>query len=162
MRLGDWMTETAVPGYTAQDCNLTLAEALDEFYQHNPDAIRQTGDGVRDAFFRSHDTVHVVFGCDTTIHDEVLADMWTIFGSDLGFHSYLDYLDPLKDDLQNIIDDIGYSRFFWQSVNAIPDALRVIYRAWRMRQKWRWRDHRDFVNLPLSQLRDQLNIRVIG
>ena len=156
------MNKAPAPSYTEQKCDLTLAQALDEFYHRNPNAIRQTGDGLRDDFFRSHDTVHVVFGCDTSIHDEVLADVWTIFGSDLGFRNYLDYLEPLKEDLQNIVDDVGLTRFIWQSLKAVPDALSVIVRTRAMREKWRWADHRDFLNRPLKDVRDQLNICVIS
>jgi len=150
------------PNYTRQDSELTVSQALDEFYQRNPKAVRQTGDGLRDNFFRSHDTIHVVFGCDTTIHDEALADMWTIFGSDLGFRNYLKYLGPLQEDLKDILAGAGTAELLSQSLKALPDAFSVVVRSRSMRKKWRWLDHQEFLNRPLKDVRDELNIEVIS
>ena len=152
----------ARPAYSKQDCALTISEALDEFYQRNPKAVRQTGDEFRDDFFRRHDTIHVVFGCDTVLHDEALADMWTIFGSNLGFRNYLNFLGPLQADIKDIFEGMDKITLFKDTLKAIPDMIKVIFRSRKMRGKWPWADHDAFLDRPLKDVRDELNIRVIG
>jgi len=156
------MTKPRQPKYKDQNCTLTLAEALDEFYERNPDAIRATGDGLKDKFFRSHDTVHVVFGCDTTIRDEALADFWTIFGTDLGFRNYLKYLKPLQEDLKAIIEQIGTARFILQTLGALPFLALVYWRTRKMRAKWYWVPNDDVTSRSLAELRTDLNIKVFA
>ena len=149
------------PAYTQQDCQLTILEALEEFYLKNPKAVRHTGDELRDGFFRSHDMIHVVFGCDTNIHDEALADMWTIFGTDLGFRNYLKYLGPIQEDLKDVVIDAGAFELIWQVISAIPDVFVVFAQSRKMSKKWHWHDHHKYIDRPLNQVRDGLNIKVI-
>lgn len=61
--------------YQRQDSELTLRHGLAEYYDRHPGLFRPsqlTEDSAR--FFRSHDIAHVVFGLDTTLNDEALAD----------------------------------------------------------------------------------------
>jgi len=154
--------QSIAPNYTKQESTLTVLEALEEFYGRNPNSIWHTGDGLKDNFFRSHDTIHVVFGCDTVLHDEALADMWTIFGSDLGFCKYLSYLAPLREDLESIFDGMDKTALFKDGVKAIPDMVRVIFRARNMHGKWPWVDHEEYLDRPLWQVRRELNVQVVN
>lgn len=154
--------QTIAPSYVHQDCELTIRQALEEFYGRNTDALRETGDALKDDFFRRHDTIHVVFGCDTSLHDEALADMWTIFASDLGFRNYLKYLGPLQDDLANIFKDTSKTHLVREVMAAVSDMLRVIGRGRRMRDKWPWEAHQQYLDIPLRDVRRRLNIEVIN
>ena len=156
------ITAKSEPRYKSQDCALTLAQALDEFYARNPDAIRNTGSSLKDNFFRAHDTIHVVFGCDTTIRDEVLADFWTIFGSDLGVRNYLKFLKPLQDDLTAIVSQAGRGALFVQTLKALPLVPLVYWRTRKMRRKWHWGANETLAERPLGALRKELNICVIA
>ena len=54
--------------YQLLDTEMTLQQGLEEYYASRDDL--QHGCGMSDAgteFFRCHDTVHVVFGCDTKL-----------------------------------------------------------------------------------------------
>ena len=64
--------------YQAQDCPPTLRQAADEYRQEHPEALQADKLGAEStALFRSHHICHVIFGLDTTVRDEVLADFWT-------------------------------------------------------------------------------------
>lgn len=65
---------------------MTLREGLEEYYTGHPGLLqpdKMHADAAR--FFHAHDTCHVLFGLDTTLVDESLADLWTLFGTDVGF-----------------------------------------------------------------------------
>jgi hypothetical protein len=65
----------------------TLAEALTEYYAVNPELKR--GDALSPearAFFRSHDVVHVIYGCGTSMPDEAVVKLASVFGTSGGFY----------------------------------------------------------------------------
>jgi hypothetical protein len=75
--------------YQEQDSPMTLGEGLREYYAGHPGLVQPDQmDADAAPFFRSHGTCHVLFGLDTTLVDESLADLWTIFGTDVGFRRY--------------------------------------------------------------------------
>jgi hypothetical protein len=79
--------------YQRQDSGLTLKEELAEYYEGHPGLFRPSQLAKDSAqFFRSHDIAHVVFGLDTTLTDEALADAWTLLGTDVGLRRYVRYL----------------------------------------------------------------------
>ena len=63
--------------YQAQDSHQTLLEALDEYYARNLGRVRRPSELAPEsaALFRSHDLCHVIFGLDTTLADEAMADV---------------------------------------------------------------------------------------
>jgi hypothetical protein len=96
--------------YQRQDSDLTLREGLAEYYEGHPGLFRPsqlTKDSAR--FFRSHDVAHVVFGLDTTLTDEALADAWTLLGTDVGLRRYVGYLRT-NPEAQQLMRQIGWAR----------------------------------------------------
>src|SRR5262245_39817652 len=80
--------------YQQQDCALTLAEGLEEYYAANADRVTRPRNLPHESFslFRSHDMCHVIFGLNTTLEDEAMADMRTLFSCDVGLRRYAAYL----------------------------------------------------------------------
>lgn len=58
--------------FESADSVQTLAQGLDEYFSANP--MLKRNDNLRSAdaqrFFRSHEVVHVLYGCGTTMPDE--------------------------------------------------------------------------------------------
>jgi hypothetical protein len=70
----------------------TLAAALAEYYAANPQLKRDDAlsPEARD-FFLSHDIVHVLYGCGTSMPDEAVVKLSSLFGTNGGFsilHGY--------------------------------------------------------------------------
>src|SRR5690242_5209262 len=84
-----------VPAYCAQGSQQTLAEALDEYYRANADVVSRPASLPAEsaALFRSHDVCHVIFGVDTTLADETIADTRTLLSCDVGWKRYSAYLN---------------------------------------------------------------------
>lgn len=61
----------------------TLSEGLAEYFAANPMLKREADLLSPQArqFFRSHDAVHVVYGCGTSMSDEAIVKLASIFGT---------------------------------------------------------------------------------
>jgi len=157
--------------YQRQDSTLTLKQALDEYYQANPELLdvnkfkNETGE-----FFRCHDRIHVIFGCDTSFADEAKADFWTMMGADIGFRNYLKLaaspvVRDLHEDLKakmtadakvRLREDIrrGFLR-------ALFAPMRIYFKARRMHRKWPWKNSDQFLDRPLKDIRQEFGIEII-
>jgi hypothetical protein len=146
--------------YQAQESSQTLAEALEEYYGRNQGRVARPEtlpDASRD-LFRCHDLCHVIFGLDTTLGDEVMADTRTLFSSDVGWRRYSRYLDDPQ--ARAIFAELGWATAVWVTLRSIPRILRAAIAGARMRQKWPWEPPPAFLSRSLADLRREYGIKV--
>jgi hypothetical protein len=147
-------------GYRRQDSAQTLRDGLAEYYASNPGLLDPEGmTAEAAALFRQHDAAHVLFGCDTTVRGETLVDTWTIFGSSIGLRGYLEYLKLPQ--VNQIFARTGYGRIAVELLRCLPDVLRVVARSRRLARKWPWREHEQYLDRRLRDLREELAIRIV-
>ncbi|MGA7383804.1 MAG: hypothetical protein WBW81_03645 [Methylocella sp.] len=141
---------------------MTLAEALAEYYAAIGGRVLRLSDLSEEsaALFRSHDMCHVIFGLDTTLADEVMADTRTLLSCDVGVRKYLRYL-MTNPEAKAIFKEVGYLKSIWITVLTIPRVLRATREAWKMPRKWPWAPPPAFQNRRLSDLRQEFGIIVI-
>src|SRR5262245_48643825 len=120
------------PLYAKQDSDQSLREALEEYYGRNPNLLDPDALSVdAKTLFRPHDVTHVVFGCDTSLRGETLVDTWTIFGTTAGLSGYLQYFKYPQ--VNAIFADIGALRIAAELFRALPDIIRVVRAALRVK-----------------------------
>ena len=148
--------------YQQQDCPMTLCEGLEEYYRANRGRVLRPEDLTPESkdLFRSHDMCHVIFGLDTTMSDEAMADTRTLFSCDVGFGTYARYL-MTNPDAKAIFKDVGYLRVIWGTLLTTPRLLRAMVASFRMPKKWPWTPTADELRRPLAELRREYGIRVI-
>lgn len=146
--------------YQRQDSTLTLAQGLDEYYRGHPGLIRLEATLESAALFRHHDICHVIFGLDTTMVDEAMADLRTVLSTDVGLRRYLRYLRT-NQEAQQIFKEIGYLRALGATVRAIPRFSRALAEALRARRRWPWEPPEQYLGKPLGSLRATYGIRVL-
>ncbi|MCA9771780.1 MAG: hypothetical protein KC466_05185 [Myxococcales bacterium] len=147
--------------YQRQDSPQTLKEGLDEYYAHIPGLITEEHGGREVAqALRVHDTAHVVFGCDTSLHGEALADPWTLFGTTVTFREYLGLLRYPQ--IRQVFRDAGTWNLIKATVLALPDYLRLFACTVRMPKRWPAHDHAAYMNRSLADIRREFGIRVLG
>ena len=62
--------------YQEQDCDLTLAEGLECYYNSFPESKEVFKDDVESGtLLRDHDCTHVIFGLDISIEQEAILDL---------------------------------------------------------------------------------------
>jgi hypothetical protein len=147
--------------YQRQDSQQTLAEALAEYYRENEGRVLPPEKlaPVSRELFRRHDICHVIFGLDTTLEDEAMADTRSILSSDVGVRRYLEYLS--NPDAKAIFMELGYGRALLATLRTLPRLARAFVENRRMRAKWPWTPPTEFLNTPIAELRTRYGIRVI-
>jgi hypothetical protein len=148
--------------YQSQDCPMTLAQGLAEYYRANAGLVLRPGELSAESreVFRCHDMCHVIFGLGTTLDDEALADTRTLFSSDVGFRRYSKYLSTTP-EAKALFKELGYGRAVWVTLLAIPRIFAAWRESWRMETKWPWRPPEDYLDRPLAELRRTFGIRVL-
>lgn len=146
--------------YQNPDASLTLAEGVDEYRRAFPDLIDpgQVDEGLG-CFLRAHDRCHVLFGLDTSIRDEAMADTWTLFASDVSWKEYASYLR--HPEVNNILAEAGYWTITVESVKHIGDMVAAWRHARRMKAKWPFWHNDDYLGLPVCEIRLEFGIVLV-
>jgi hypothetical protein len=148
--------------YQEEDSQQTLAEGLAEYYAVNGERVSPPPSlpPESQALFRNHDVCHVIFGLDTTLDDEGMADVRTLLSCDVGWRRYARHMtsDP---EAKAIFKDLGYARAVWATLIILPRMLRAIGEAWRTSKRWPWDAPADYFDRSLADLRRDYGIRLI-
>lgn len=144
--------------YRSQSARLSLADGLTEYYREHPFLTR--GDHLRaeaQEFFRCHDAVHVLYGCDTSLSDEAVVKLSSIFGTSAGFGVLKGY--SLYESI-DIYRKLKLAEVLGTILAAIVIVPRTIWRCLRQRKRWPWSDFHAHLQTPLCDLRAAFGIRV--
>lgn len=146
--------------YRQQRSEQTLSEGLQEYYGSRSDLV--AGRGVSEdarEFFRCHDTVHVVFGCGTSLPEEACVKMWSFFGTDAGFSKLLaGYKLPESNEIYEKLSPGQIVTAAWASCWIVPT---VLIRSRRLARRWPWDTFEDYGEAKLSEIRTEFGIEVI-
>jgi hypothetical protein len=137
----------------------TLAEGLAEYFACNPALKRDASLACAEArqFFRSHDAVHVVYGCSTTMPDEAIVKLVSLFGTTGGVRVLRGYLHH---ETLDIYRSLPLASTAWALLLAPLLIVRTIWRCSRQRQRWPWEHFEHLLDIPLRDLRAQFGITV--
>jgi len=155
--------------YQRQGSPQTLREGLAEYYATNPNLFspeQLASDeslGQLGRFFAAHDACHVLFGLDTSLPDETLADTWTFFATDVQWKELWSYVrsDGQKQFFQTLMREVGYGRLLLGSLHALPRVAKVLWTSRWMPRKWPLHDWEAHLDAPLCELREQYRIRLV-
>ncbi|MEM7155448.1 MAG: hypothetical protein AAF799_21540 [Myxococcota bacterium] len=145
----------------------TLREGLAEYHAANPDLFDpeeiEAKLGDLGPFFAAHDACHVLFGLDTSLGDETLADTWTLVGTDAKLSELLSYFrsDAQKQFFKEFIAEIGYWKLFVASLRSVPRVLKAMWMGRKMTRKWVLHEWESKLDVPLHQLRSDYGIRLV-
>ena len=151
--------------YQLPDATMTLREGLAEYYEVNPGLSDPAGidDPKSAAYFRNHDSTHVVFGTHTGALHEGVNDLWTILGVDIRFRDYVtgffatdESKDIAKEISKQFSGTTGVS-LVWQTLRLLPELRR---RTRAMTKKWPWTPPDPHLDRPLNELRAEYGITV--
>ncbi len=137
----------------------TLAEGLREYFEANPLLKRGTDlqSSEACAFFRSHDTVHVVFGCGTSMPDEAIVKIASLFGTTGGMSVLRGYLHHETLDIYRRLPLASTALALLLAPYLI---VRTLWRCARQSSRWPWEKHEHFLDVPLREIRSRFGIRV--
>jgi hypothetical protein len=110
--------------FESPDTTQTLAEALTEYFAASPMLKRESSLLSPEArqFFRSHDAVHVVYGCGTSMLDEAIVKLASIFGTTGGIRVMRGYVHHETLDIYRKLPVMG-------TVQALLAAPYIVVRT---------------------------------
>ena len=121
------------PQYMDKDSTQTLREGLTEYYAHNPhvtDPITQPPDFAQ--ILRAHDVGHVIYGCDTSMHDElkILPLFW--WTSECTFETYLKMKNSPAVDVMHadMIKEKGTLWLYSSVLRVLPRVVLELLPIW--------------------------------
>ena len=144
--------------FELQQSTQTLAEGVAEYYQLNPGLV--TGRGTsREAqeFFRCHDAAHVVFGCGTTLSDEAIVKVSSVFGTSGGVGVLRGYR---LHESQQIYRKLARSEMLVTALKSFIVVPRTLFRCIQQQRRWPWNDFDRYLNVSLCDIREEFGIRV--
>lgn len=144
--------------FERQDTPQTLAEGLAEYARANPGLSR--GDALSPEareFFRCHDAVHVVFGCDTSLPREAVVKLSSFFGTTGGFSVMRGYRLHESIDIYQRLGRVDVLTTILRAAVIVP---RTLYRCLRQHKRWPWAEFSHHLDSPLHALRAEYGIRV--
>ena len=137
----------------------TLAEGLDEYFSANPQLKRDAELVSPQArqFFRSHDAVHVVYGCGTSMADEAIVKLASLFGTTGGRQVLRGYVHRETLDIYRRLR-IGSTLM---AVICAPWLIaRTVWCCARQRRRWPWLGYEVYLDVPLREIRASFGIKV--
>ncbi|MGE0315380.1 MAG: hypothetical protein AB7P21_27505 [Lautropia sp.] len=144
--------------FESQHSTQTLADGLAEYFEVNPSLKRDElvcAEARR--FFRAHDTVHVLYGCGATMTDEAVVKLSSLFGTTAGLSVLRGYTHHETLDIYARLPLGGTARALLEAPYLI---VRTLWRCSRQTRRWPWIEHRQYLDVPLVELRAAFGIRV--
>ena len=148
--------------YQEQKSTMTLVQGLEEYYRANSGSVFRPDDLSQESreLFRSHDMCHVIFGLDTNLTDEVMADTRTLLSCDVGVRHYARHWLRAP-EAKELYREIGFARALLAMVLAVPRIVRAVVENRRRKKSWPWRPTVSELHRPIGELRSEYGIRVI-
>ena len=145
-------------GFQVQDSAMTLAQGLAEYYSRYP--LLRRGEALSEPaqdFFRCHDVAHIVFGCDTSLPNEAVVKLSSLFGTTAGLSVLRGY--ALYDSL-DIYRKLPLGEVLTTIAASVIIVPRTILRRLRQRKRWPWSGFSEFLDTPLRDIRREFGIHV--
>ena len=145
--------------FESPDSAQTLAEGLAEYFSANPHLKRDQDLLTPQArqFFSSHDVVHVVYGCGTSMPDEAIVKLVSLLGTSGGLQVLRGYTHHETLDIYRKLP-LGHTAL---ALLLAPYLIvRTLWRCMRQSQRWPWVDYQQYLHLPLRDIRARFGIKV--
>jgi ubiquinone biosynthesis protein Coq4 len=147
--------------YLVQDCDISLKDALDQYYAQNPGFYQpsQLDDDSRKVFF-AHDVCHIIFGCDTSLVGEAKVEQWTIHSTNFNFKEYVDTVLSTEATRQAVSEISPFQTLGAFIFNIFP-LIKTYLRARKVSPKWGFYNYPNYFDHRISDIRREFNIQIV-
>jgi ubiquinone biosynthesis protein Coq4 len=151
--------------YLVQDCDISLKEALDRYYDRNPGFYQpsQLDDNSRKVFF-AHDVCHIIFGCDTSLVGEAKVEQWTIHSTNFNLKEYIDSMIGTEAILQAASDIYIVQltvQLILNTILSITTLAKIYLRAKKVKPKWDFYNYCGYLDRSIADIRKEFNIQIV-
>ena len=106
----------------------------------------------------AHDAIHVLFGCPTNLFGEIIAHVWTAFGTTMTMRDM--HRVNRHNDHRQVLAKIGHGRLLKTWLFSLPRIVVTLLRVLRMKRRWPAEDYGTYLDQRLCDLRDNFGIRL--
>ena len=148
--------------YQLAESEMTLREGLAEYYEVNPGLSNpaNVSDAKSAAYFHCHDCTHVIFGTHTGLLDEVINDLWTLFGVSVPYRDFI-FGFFATDEGKKITKAFEW----WETLKQAARGMRLLgdvrRRGRAMTRKWPWNPPEGALDRRLVDLRQEYGILIL-
>jgi len=146
--------------YSEKINDLTLADALSQHYERNPQFTIWSAYKSENAkkLVKAHDIMHIIFGCDTTLLGEMRVQLWSKFGvKSFGLRESFRYARD-KEARVLLKNPVGYRRMLLFFLKHIGEIKEIRAQARKMSRKWVYFDEDIYMTLKIGEIRKRFNI----
>ena len=148
--------------YSSKINHLTLSEALDLHYELNPQFTKwsEYGSKLEQNMMKSHDIMHIIFGCDTSLKSELRVELFTLFCNNLSLQEYKKIVsnsEVTKEPLE-IAKKVGLFKFFWVLISHIYYLPYSYYISLKMTKKLPILSMDQYLNHKIGEIRKEFNL----
>jgi len=106
-----------------------------------------------------HDAIHALFGCTTDLNGEILAHIWTIFGTTMKIQQM--YHVNKKQDHKQALKEIGHFKLLSNWILRFPKLIAALYYSKKMKRKFPVDNFEQYLDTSLFELRNMFGIKLI-
>jgi membrane-bound lytic murein transglycosylase MltF len=105
-----------------------------------------------------HDAIHVLFACPTSVAGEVIAHVWTLFGTTAKLADL--HRVNAHQDHRKVLAQIGHWKLVKAWVRSLPRIVGTFRRTGRMARRWPVEQMEVFLDRPLVDIRREFGIQL--
>lgn len=105
-----------------------------------------------------HDAIHTLFACSTDLKGEILAHVWSVFGTTMNVKQMKKV--NVHQDHRFALREIGHFKLLITWLSSMPSIIRTILCARRMSKKFPIAEYEQFLDRELCELRKEFQIRL--
>ena len=151
-----------------QNCELTLQEGLNIYYQSFPDDTKVIQDEDGPKWLFGHDCTHVIFGLDISMMQESILDTWSLWGTDFGIKGAINLFIASRKNTdfnklyKKIYREYGITGLIKLYFSSLPFKRRARAMTKKMTKKWPYIPPQHYLNRSIRELRQEFNIKILS
>lgn len=140
---------------------LTLGEAIHALRAAEAETndMTEVMSRAAEAAFEQHDAVHVLFGCGTSLADEIAAHVWMLLGTTARVSEM--HRAVAGAEHRSVLRGIGHGTLLRTWLGSLPRLLRIAVRAGRMTRRVAFEDLATLKTQTVAAIRASHGIRPV-
>lgn len=127
------------------DASMTLGEAIQTIRASETEDFAGRTSTDLERLTEQHDAVHVLFGCGTSIQDEIAAHVWMFFATTANLSEM--HRAVTTQEHERVVSGIGHVKLVSIWLSSLPRIVDILFKSLRMRKRIAMEE--------LSRLKDQ-------
>ena len=139
---------------------LTLRDAIDRLRRaEDPQgAVTKEMSKTSAHAFNMHDAVHLIFGCDVSLREEIAAHAWMAFATTAPIAEM--HRAVANDEHEDTLAGIGHGRLMITWLTMLPRLAGIVWKAGRMQKKIDYHRLDDLMDRTIADIRADHGVRV--